>query len=165
MSRPVITAAVGRLADLPDHVREVDEVELDSDDRTRGHQRIQTRAGRELRLSLPRGCELEEGDVLLVEADTAVVVRAAAEDVLQIEPASERQWGQVGYGLGNLHRPARFGQRAILTPYDAASEALVRHLGAAYRRASQPFVGARVGAMAHHHAAGDQQQQPHGEAA
>ena len=149
-----ITEVLGRADELPDGVRVTDVVQLDSDERLRGHQRVRSRAGRELYLSLPRGSELADGDVLVVEGGAAIVVRAADEDLLELVPRTAREWGLAAWGLGNLHRPARFGDGGILTPYDPAAEALARKLGVDCARVHRSFVGERLGAITghgHHH--------------
>jgi urease accessory protein len=62
------------------------------------------------------------------------------------------EWWAACYQLGNLHRPARFTEDGVLTPYDPMAEQILAGLDVVVRRVKQPFVGRRFGAAgAHHH--------------
>jgi urease accessory protein len=148
---PVVAAVLGRLAELNQPVESVDQLELTTAERERAHLRVRSRGNRELIISLPRGEELHDGDVVHVEAGVAVVVVAAPEDVMEVTPRTTREWALAAYQLGNLHRPARFLGDAILTPYDRSSAEVLRALGVPTRRATRGFVGERCGSCVHHH--------------
>jgi urease accessory protein len=152
----IITAIAGRLPDLA-FTASIDPVELTSEERASAHFVAETASGRQLRVSLPRGTELQDGDVLALDGDTAVVVKAKAEDLLLIKPGSDRiAWWAACYQLGNLHRPARFREDGILTLYDPMALRIIRSLGVPVERIREPFVGRRFGAAgAHHHHAQD----------
>src|ERR687891_2264614 len=79
---PVVAAVLGKVAQLAPSVEAVDEVELTAAERERAHLRVRSRGKRELIVSLPRGEELQDGDVIHVDNGVAVVVVAAPEDVL-----------------------------------------------------------------------------------
>ena len=147
----VVTAVLGKLAELAQPVEAVDELELTTTERERAHLRVRSRGNRELIISLPRGEELHDGDVVHVEGEVAVVVVAAPEDVLEASPRTTREWALAAYQLGNLHRPARFLGDAILTPYDRSTAEVLLALGVATRRATRGFVGERCRAVMHHH--------------
>jgi len=148
----VITSIVGR-GDLATVGYGIDPLILSSEERASGHFTAETAAGRIVRVSLPRGTELQDGDVLLKDGQWAVVVRAAEEDLLLIRPKSDDlQWSAACYQLGNLHRPARFLPDGILTPYDPMALQVLSGLSVALERVRRPFVGRRFGAAgAHHH--------------
>jgi len=148
---PVVAAVLGKLADLNRPVEAVDELALTTAERERPHLRVRSRGNRELIISLPRGEELHDGDVVHVDAGIAVVVVAAPEDVLEVRPRTAREWALAAYQLGNLHRPARFLGDAILTPYDRSTAEVLLALGVATRRATRGFVGERCRAVMHHH--------------
>ena len=148
---PVVAAVLGKLAELDRRVEAVDELELTTVERERAHLRVRSRGNRELIISLPRGEELHDGDVVHVADGVAVVVVAAPEDVLEVSPRTTREWALAAYQLGNLHRPARFLADAILTPYDPSSAEVLRALGVATRRVTRGFVGERCKAFTHHH--------------
>ena len=148
---PVVEAVLGNLSELGQPVEAVDELELTTEERERAHLRARSRGNRELIISLPRGEELHDGDVVYVEDGVAVVVAAAPEDVLEVNPRTTREWALTAYQLGNLHRPARFLPDAILTPYDRSSAEMLRALGVATRRVKRGFVGERCRALTDHH--------------
>ena len=147
---PVVAAVLGKFAQLTPQAEAVDEVELTAAERERAHLRVRSRGKRELIVSLPRGEELQDGDVIQVDNGVAVVVVAAPEDVLEASPRTTREWALAAYQLGNLHRPARFLGDLILTPYDRATAEVLRGLGVATRRATRGFVGERCRAFTDH---------------
>lgn len=148
---PVVTEVLGNLADFDPAVGTVDELELTADDRERPHRRLRSKGNRELIISLPRGQELHDGDVVYVDNGVAVVVVAAPEDVLEVSPRTTREWALAAYQLGNLHRPARFLADAIVTPYDGSTQEVLGGLGLQARRVTRGLVGERYGAVAHQH--------------
>ena len=148
---PVVEAVLGSLTELDQPVEAVDELELTTEERERAHLRARSRANRELIISLPRGEELHDGDVVYVKDGVAVVVVAAPEDVLEVSPRTTWEWALAAYQLGNLHRPARFLPDAILTPYDRSSAEMLQALGVATRRVNRGFVGERSKALTDHH--------------
>ncbi|MFD1330947.1 urease accessory protein UreE [Methylopila musalis] len=141
----------------------VDELPLTSEERASAHFSAHTTGGRHMRVSLPRGFELQDGDVLLREGPTAVVVRAADERLLWLTPRSDAiAWSAACYQLGNLHRPARFLEGGVLTPYDPMALQMLRGLDVSIEETSRPFVGRRFGAAgAHHHHAPSHEGHPH----
>lgn len=148
---PVLNMVLGNIAELDQRVETVDELELTAEERERAHLRVRSRGNRELIISLPRGEELLDGDVVYIDGGVAVVVVAAPEDVLEASPRTKKEAALAAYQLGNLHRPARFLEDSILTPYDHASEEVLRALGVPTRRDTRAFVGDRSSAFAHHH--------------
>ncbi len=142
---------LGNLTELDQPVEAVDELDLTAEERERAHLRARSRGNRELIISLPRGEELHDGDVVYIEDGVAVVVAAAPEDVLEVNPRTTREWALTAYQLGNLHRPARFLPDAILTPYDRSSAETLRALGVATHRLKRGLVGERCRTLAHHH--------------
>jgi urease accessory protein len=147
---PVVEAVLGNLTELDRPVEAVDELELTAEERERAHLRARSRGNRELIISLPRGVELHDGDVVYIEDGVAVVVVAAPEDVLEVNPRTPREWALAAYQLGNLHRPARFLPDAILTPYDRPAAETLRALGVATRRVRRGLVGERCRALTNH---------------
>src|SRR5262249_38994799 len=84
--------------------RRIEHVVLSSADLARHRQRVKTDTGRELGISLPHGAALKDGDVLHLDADVAIVIEQAEEDLLRILPRTPEEFGLMGYQVGNLHR-------------------------------------------------------------
>ena len=148
----IVTAVLGTVETLRDRFESEDPVLLSSEERASAHLVGRSQAGREVRISLPRGTEINDGDVLALEGATAVVARAAPEALYVVSPGDAFTWGVAGYQLGNLHRPVRFTEEGMLTPADPMVADLLGRLGIAFEERSMPFVGRRYGAHgAHHH--------------
>lgn len=145
----IVTEILGNLASLKDQAEQsqrieaIDRLVLTSEERLSPHLLGHTVGGRRIRISLPRTAELFDGDVLAIDDDVAIVVEAAAEDLLMISPDDKLTWGIVGFQLGNLHRPVRFTEAAILTPADAIVAELLGRLGVAFEQRLTAFVGYR----------------------
>jgi len=149
----VITATLGSASALAGQFESEDPLSLTAEERASPHLVGRTEGGRELRISLPRESELQDGDVLSIDGGVAVVVRAAAEPLYVVRPRSSMEWGVAGFQLGNLHRPVRFGDDAMLTPADPMVADLLSRLDIAYEERTIPFVGKRYGSfVGHHHA-------------
>ncbi|WP_439544231.1 urease accessory protein UreE [Hyphomicrobium sp.] len=147
----VVTSIRGNVSALETGVV-VDPLPLTSAQRASAHFSAPTARGKTVRVSLPRGTELHDGDVLEFDDGVAVVVVAAAEDLLFVKPAGDgMMWWVACYQLGNLHRPARFLDDGILTPYDPMALNILRGFGVLVERCNRPFVGRRFGAVQSHH--------------
>jgi urease accessory protein len=119
--------------------RRVERVVLASGDLAKHRQRVKTDAGRELGISLPHGATLKDGDVLHADAELAIVIEQADEDLLRIQPRTPEEFGQMGYQVGNLHRAAMIDHHGIAVLYDKAIEALARRFHVPCERVSGKF--------------------------
>ncbi|KWX68631.1 hypothetical protein ASJ79_17075 [Mycobacterium sp. NAZ190054] len=123
---------------------------LTADERARGHLKVRSEGGREVRISLDRGSELDDGDVLAMEGNVAVVVQAREEDILVVAPQTAKDWGTAAFVMGNLHRPVRFSDDAMRTPYEHSTGLALDEAGIAYTRTTAPLVGRRIRAVGGH---------------
>jgi urease accessory protein len=147
----VITEVIGNEHDI-DGKYGRDPLMLTSSQRASAHFAAETVAGRSVRISLPRGTELQDGDVLDIDGEWAIVVKAADEDLIFITPQEDPMlWWAACYQLGNLHRPARFLADGILTPYDPMALHMLRGFDIQVEQVRRPFVGRRFGAAQGHH--------------
>jgi len=147
---PVITAVIGPVSEMATITGGEDALFLTSEERSSAHMSAVTEGGRAVKISLPRGTELNDGDVLCVEGDTLIVARAASERLFFIAPTTALEWGVTAFHLGNLHRPVRFRDDAMLTPADAKVADVLRASGITFETCDAPFVGVRYGAYAGH---------------
>ena len=76
----VITGVLGTIAEFEERVQQQDPLLLNSEERASPHMLGHTEGGRDLRISMPRGTELNDGDVLALDGDTAIVVQAAPDN-------------------------------------------------------------------------------------
>ena len=82
----VVTAVLGTVDSLRDRIENEDPVLLNSEERASAHLVGRSEGGRAVRISLPRGTEINDGDVLALEGTTAVVARAAPEALYVVSP-------------------------------------------------------------------------------
>ncbi|WP_024511874.1 urease accessory protein UreE [Bradyrhizobium sp. ARR65] len=115
---PALSEELHRL----EHQGAVDVVNVPAPDLARRRLLITTRDGEELAIALPRHEKLFDGAVLLLENDRAIVVRAATERWLRLEPRSISDAIELGYHVGNLHWRARFGGEVLLVALEGRPE-------------------------------------------
>ncbi len=147
---PIITSVLGTVSDMPRTGGEEDSILLTSEERASAHMVAITAGGRRVKISLPRGSELNDGDVLAIYGDVMIVVRAAPEKLFAVAPESALMWGVAAFHLGNLHRPVRFRDDAMLTPADLRVADVLRGSGVVFDEIDAPFVGIRYGSYAGH---------------
>lgn len=105
-----------------EHRGAVDVVDIPVADLARRRLLIATRGGEELAIALPRSEKLFDGAVLLLEQNRAIVVRAATERWLRLEPRSISDAVELGYQVGNLHWRVRFGGEVLLVALEGRPE-------------------------------------------
>lgn len=105
-----------------EHRGSVDVVDVPVADLARRRLLITTRGGEELAIALPRDQKLFDGAVLLLDDDRAIVVRAATERWLSLEPRSLGDAIELGYHVGNLHWRVRFDGEALLVALEGRPE-------------------------------------------
>ena len=93
-------------------------------------------------LDLAEATYLADGDGLLLDDGGIVLVRAAAEDLLEIHAADAIALARIAWHLGNRHTPAQITGDAILIQPDHVLAEMVEGLGA-HVHAVQAAVRAR----------------------
>jgi urease accessory protein len=115
---PELSEALHRL----EHRGAIDIVQVPVADLARRRLLITTQGGEELAIALPRQEKLFDGAVLLLDDDRAIVVRAASERWLRLEPRSISDAVELGYHVGNLHWRVRFGGEVLLVALEGRPE-------------------------------------------
>lgn len=114
------------------HDGRVEYLVLEREDTLRHRLRTSTDKGTDCAIALAREQKLEDGSVLLLEEQSAIVVRMKEERWLRIKPYDESSALEVGYFAGNLHWRVRFNQDvleiAIEAPVDFYLTRLKSHL-------------------------------------
>lgn len=90
------------------HKNLVEHVLLQRQDTHRHRLRVRSNLDREYLVAIPRDQQLGDGAVLVLERDTALVVRMAEEHWLRLMPADIASAVELGYFAGNLHWRVRF---------------------------------------------------------
>jgi len=122
---PAFSEKIARLK----HQSAVDEVELSSAELEQYQFLATTRGGQELAIALPRHQRLFDGAVLLLDDSRAVVVRAAGQRWLRLEPRSISDAIELGYHVGNLGWRVRFEGEVLLVAIEGRAENYVVRLG------------------------------------
>jgi urease accessory protein len=107
----------------------VDELRLPPDHLDRQELTATTRGGRDVAIALPRHERLFDGAVLLLNDDGAVVVRAAGQRWLRLQPRSISDAIELGYHVGNLGWRVRFEGDVLFVAMQGRSENYVVRLG------------------------------------
>jgi urease accessory protein len=121
---PGLSEALHRLA----HRGAIDVVYVPAADLARRRLLIATCSGEKLAIALPRNQRLFDGAVLLLNDVRAIVVRAATERWLRLEPRSIGDAIELGYHVGNLHWRVRFAGEALLVALEARPEEYMARL-------------------------------------
>ena len=127
-----------------------DVVELDYDARHRRRIVMQTEAGREFLLDLPKATALVDGNGLLLSDGTVVAVRARAERVVDVRGKNAEHLTRLAWHLGNRHLPSEIRGDSIRILYDHVIVDMLTGLGAETRVLNAPF-HPESGAYAHEH--------------
>jgi urease accessory protein len=130
----------------------VGRVTLDFDERHRRRIRLVTDQGEAVLLDLARPVPLADGDGLGLEGDAGWVrVRAAEEDVLEVEASDPTHLARLAWHLGNRHLPVQILEKGRLRlRYDHVIEEMLKGLDARCERKRRRFQP-EAGAYARHH--------------
>ena len=112
---------------------------LDYDDRHRRRRRYTAEGGLAFLLDLPEAAVLRDGDGLALEGGGYVLVRAAPEPLVEVAAETPAQLARLAWHLGNRHLPTRIEAGRLLIRDDHVIVEMLRGLGAAVRRVSEPF--------------------------
>ena len=113
---------------------------LSFEDRRKSRLRTCLDDGREVAVILPRGTILHEGDYLLDEERTVLVVVKATAQALSVASTANRQLlARAAYHLGNRHVPLQVGQDWLAYEHDHVLDSLVRQLGLTVTVEHRPF--------------------------
>lgn len=116
-----------------------DTITLDRQSRYRRRVVLQTDGGRQLMLDLAEASHLADGDGLMLDGGGIVLVRAAAEDLLEIHAADAIALARIAWHLGNRHTPAQITGDTILIQPDHVLADMVQGLGAHVHAVKRPF--------------------------
>ena len=117
----------------------VDSVTLDFDDRFRRRKRLETEAGRAFLLDLADAQVMHDGDAMVLEDGTLILVKAAPEALLEVRGRDAGHLLRLAWHLGNRHLPAELQESRILIRQDHVIERMLGGLGAATAKVQAPF--------------------------
>ena len=116
------------------HANAVEYLTIDREDTLRRRFRVKTDKGSECAIALPREQKLEDGSVLHLDDESAIVVRMTEEQWLKLKPATVADGLELGYFFGNLHWRVKFDSDTILIAIEGPMDFYLGRL--------QPFLDA-----------------------
>lgn len=128
---------------------------LDAEERTRSRVQFVTVEGEKVRLFLPRGTVLKDGDLLLAE-EMSVYVRVIAkeETVMTVIASDLMSLAKAAYHLGNRHVPLEIGQTFLRLKPDHVLASMLKQMGFHIVEESAKFhpeIGSYKGPHTHEH--------------
>lgn len=114
-------------------------VELNFQQRQKSRYKAQTVCGEILGWFLDRGRVLEDGDMLLCEDGSAVLVIAADETVSEVHSDNAHLLTRAAYHLGNRHVPLQIGASLLRYQHDHVLDEMLAGLGLTVVCCQRPF--------------------------
>lgn len=114
-------------------------IELDFQQRQRSRHKAMTQCGEILGWFLERGRVLQDGDVLLCNDGSAVLVKAAEEKVSEVHSDDAHLLMRAAYHLGNRHVPLQIGPGWLRYQHDHVLDDMLQGLGLQVQVCERPF--------------------------
>ena len=143
--------------------RVIDQVTLDHDGRHKRRVVLTGEKGMSFLLDLEKATILNDGDALKLDDGGLVLVKAAAEALLEIKADNPLRLLKMAWHIGNRHTPAEITADAIYIQDDHVLAEMVRGQGCQIAHVSRPFQP-EAGAYAHDHGAHDHGAHAHDDA-
>lgn len=142
-----------------------EKVVLDYEARFLRRKSLTTAGGATVLVDLPETVSLNEGDALLSEDGTRIMIEAAAEPMVEVR-ALPGGLARLAWHIGNRHTPCEIAADHLLIRRDHVLEAMLTRLGATLRPLLAPFNpegGAYGAGRTHGHHHGGATDDPRGE--
>ena len=104
------------------HTGRIEFVELDTKDLARRRLRVRTDRGTECAIALPRSQRLENGSVLALTREHAIVVRLREQEWMTLEANDIESALQLGFLAGHLHWRVEFSDKRLKVALDGPRE-------------------------------------------
>lgn len=143
--------------------RVIDQVTLDHDGRHKRRVVLTGEKGTSFLLDLEKATILNDGDALKLDDGGLVLVKAAAEALLEIKADNPLRLLKMAWHIGNRHTPAEITADAIYIHDDHVLAEMVRGQGCQIAHVSRPFQP-EAGAYAHDHGGHDHGAHAHDDA-
>jgi len=132
---------VGGIADAGtwDPAQRVDRVVLDADDRVRRRIVLTTENGMSLLLDFAQPMMLRDGDGLVLDDGSVVLVAGKAEELVQVTVNAPLDFVRLAWHIGNRHTDIQFTDKSFRIRRDHVLEEMLRGLGASVTPLDAPF--------------------------
>jgi urease accessory protein len=131
--------------------RVVETLTLDHEDRNRRRVALKGDGGQDILLDLDKPTALNDGDAVKLEDGSLVLIKAAAQKLIEITAENPLRLARVAWHIGNRHTPAEITANAIYIEHDHVLAEMIRGQGCAMADVERPFQPER-GAYDHDHA-------------
>lgn len=130
----ILDKILGNIKDMEDIHCHVERIYLESDELLKRVLRVTSDHGHEYGISLPKGSEMRDGDILFNDGHNMVVISVKEEDVIVITPRDINEMGEVAHNLGNKHLPVQIEDGKIIIQYDYLVEKFLQDLQINFER-------------------------------
>ncbi len=130
----------------------IDRVMLDADDRQRRRIVLTGEKGTRILLDFDRPVTLRDGDGLVLDTGSVVLVSGVPEPLAEIAASSSRDFVRLAWHLGNRHTDVQIVGDRIRIRRDHVLEEMLRGLGAAVSAIDAPFDPQSTMPPSHDHA-------------
>ena len=134
-----------------DRTREIDRVVLDADDRVRRRIVLTTEKGMRLLLDFAQPMMLRDGDGLVLDDGSVVMVAGQAEVLIEISAKTPLDFVRLAWHIGNRHTDAQFLDKSFRIRRDHVLEEMVKGLGARVAQVEASFDPEPAAPHGHHH--------------
>jgi urease accessory protein len=134
-----------------DRARAVDRVVLDADDRARRRIVLTTEKGMKLLLDFAEPMMLRDGDGLVLDDGTAVLVTGTAEPLVEVRAPAPAELVRIAWHIGNRHTDIQFVDGAFRIRRDHVLEEMLAGLGARVTPLEAPFDPEPAAPHGHYH--------------
>lgn len=130
----ILDKILGNIKDMEDIHCHVERIYLESDELLKRVLRVISDHGHEYGISLPKGSEMRDGDILFNDGHNMVVISVKEDDVIVITPRDINEMGEVAHNLGNKHLPVQIEDGKIIIQYDYLVEKFLQDLQVNFER-------------------------------
>jgi len=115
----IFNEVVGNISEITNLDKyHVEKVYINNEDLLRRILRVTSDHDKEYGISLEKGNNLNDGDLLYNQDNKLIVIKVNTEDVLVIKPDNITQMGKIAHELGNRHLQAQFEDGKMIVQYD-----------------------------------------------
>ena len=130
----ILDKILGNIKDMENVHCHIERIYLESDELLKRVFRVTSDHGHEYGISLPKGSEMKDGDILFNDGHNIVVVSVKEDDVIVITPKDINEMGEVAHNLGNKHLPVQIEDGKIIIQYDYLIEKFLQDLKVNFER-------------------------------
>ena len=130
----ILNKILGNIEDMKEINCHIERVYLESDELLKRVLRVTSDHGHEYGISLPKGSEMKDGDILFNDGHNIVVISVKEDDVIVITPRDINEMGEIAHNLGNKHLPVQIEDGKIIIQYDYLIEKFLQDLKVNFER-------------------------------